>query len=252
MASKAILQKELSKAVHAYNEKIRYHEQKGRDVLPEREYARDLKKKLSTAQDYEREINRLRRFGKADVTKTTTIGRYDNIEITQYEKQEIKRQVENINRRRARKLKAIQEKEISVGGKPSGFKRVQMPSFREADLTPKKLNWKRFASKKELEKYKETIDYQRMSDYFDRRAEGFKRNYIKSLQTIYGEKAIKPLTDKISGMKASAVEEMYYTEQDVSTEYNYLPTRDENTKLQNLYTIWGVKSEPPVYEEIEI
>lgn len=252
MSSKADLQKELAKAVHAYNEKIRYHEQKGRDVLPEREYARDLKKKLSTAQDYQREINRLRRFGQADVTETVTIGRYNNIEITKYEKQEIQRQVNNINRRRARKLKAIQGKEISVGGKPTGFKRAQMPSFREADLTPKKLNWDRFGSKKELEKYKETLDYQRMSDYFDRRAEGFKQNYIDSLKTKYGEKAIKPLLDKISGMKPEAVEEMYYTEQDATIEYNYIPTRDEDTKLQNIYNIWGVKDQPPVYDEIEI
>ncbi len=252
MASKAILQKELAKAVHAYNEKIRYHEQKGRDVLPEREYARDLKKKLSTAQDYEREINRLRRFGKADVTKTTTIGRYDNIKITQYEKQEIKRQVDNINRRRARKIKTIQEKEISVGGKRTGFKRAQMPSFREADLSPKKLNWERFGSKKELEKYKETLDYQRMSDYFDRRAEGFKKSYIGSLKTAYGEKNIKPLIDKLSNMKASKIEEMYYSEQDATIEYTYMPTTSEESKIQNIYNIWGIKDEPPVYEEIEI
>src|SRR5690606_31386003 len=113
--------------------------------------------------------------------------------ITQYEKKEIKRQVENINRQRARRLEKVQSMEVTAAGKPTGYKRAQMPSFREADLQPKKLNWGRFGSKKELEQYKETLEYQRMSDYFNKRAEGFKRNYIKSLQTVYGEKAIKPL-----------------------------------------------------------
>ena len=244
------LQKELTKAVHAYNEKIRYHEQKGRDVLPQREYSRDLKKKLSSAQDYQREINRLRRFGKANVTKTTTIGRYDNIEVTQYEKREIQRQVANINRQRARRLEKVQSMEVTAAGKPTGYKRAQMPSFREADLVPKKLNWGRFGSKKELEQYKQSLEHQRMSGYFEKRAQGFKENYIKTLKTQYGEKAA-PLISKIQAMKPTTVEDLYYSEQTASIEYAYMPSRDENTKLENLYNIWGVEL-PELDADIEL
>lgn len=257
MANINQLQKELAKAAHAYNEKIRYHEQKGRDVLPQREYARNLKKKLTTATDYQREINRLKRFGQADVTKTTTIGAYDNIEITRYELQEMKRQVEQINKRRARKLAKVQEYEVQAAGQPMGYKRAQMPSFREADLLPKQLNLSRFRSKRELELYRETLESQRQIKYLDTRAELFKRNYIKALREQYSSrkerKAIQPIIKRLQNMSNAKVEETYYTEQDATIRYVYEGTAaEEQLKLDNLYRVWGVYEVAPEVTDVSV
>lgn len=247
------LQEQLVKAVHAYNEKIRYHSKNDqiRQALPERERARDLKKQLTTRTDYKREINRLRRFGSADVTETVTIGKYDNIQITKYEKQEIQRQVQNINRRRARKLEKIQAQEVQAAGKPTGYKRGEMPSFREADLKPKKVNLSKIGSRRELERYKDTLEYQRMNRFFEQRAEKFKQNYIKALRQQFGKTAADPLIKQISEMNAKAVEEKYYSEQDATIEYVYLLHKSkkggnvrEQMKLDNLYIIWGVEQQP--------
>lgn len=247
------LDKELTKAVHAFNEKIRYHENKGKDILPEREYARDLKKKLKNEQEIQREINRLRRFGTADVTATVKIGYQDSLEVTQYEVQELKRQLANINAKRARKLAKIQEQEVSVSGKPTGYKRGQMPSFREADLKPKKLNLGAFRSKDEFIKYKGAIEQQRMQNYFDKRAEQFKLNYIESLKTRYGANNVKKLTDKLESMSAKDIEDKYYTEQDASIRYVYTETTEEWDKIENIFNIWGVQvADTPQTPVIEI
>lgn len=254
MAVTTHLQKELAKAVHAYNEKIRYHAKNSPElspVLPDRERARDIKKGLETKRDYQREINRLRSFGQADITKTTTIGTRDNITITKWEKQAIKKQVEVVNRQRAARMKKVQELETTAAGRATGKKRRDMPSFREADLAPKKLDFSKFATRKEFEMYKATLERQVSRDYFRERAELFKTNYIDALRSKYG-KAVNPLIRELKKMDALKMEDTYYKEQDASIEYVYIDSDNENAKINTIYKIWGSEKTAPNVEAIEI
>ena len=238
--------KQINKAIHAFNEKIRYHNLKGDEVsrtLPDKESARELKKSIGNMIDFNREYARLRRFGSADVTETVKIGRYGNIEITKYERDELKRQQININRRKARKLENVNEQDVTVGGKKSGYKRAQMPSFRTADLSKTKLNFDTFESKDAFKAKTKTIKAQASNLFFDKRAQGYKDSYIRALKGVYGSKYARPLIEKIQSMSAKDVENKYYTEQDATIEYLYTPTSNENAKIENLYRIWGVDTD---------
>lgn len=227
-------ERELAKAVHAHNEKIRYHEAKGAKHLPERQSFAELKNMLATKKDFDRTINEIRAFGKKGAETAARVS--EKLIISQWEKRVVEKQVETINRSRRAKRARVADLDVTNSGKPVGYKRGEMSTNRGADLKDKKLNWAAIRSKSELEMYKKTLKAQTLEKYWTERNERFKLNYIQGLYNTYGARA-SAIIEKISKIPAKDVVKKLYEEQNATIDFMYEPL-DEETKLDALAMIW--------------
>lgn len=227
-------EKELQKAVHAHNEKIRYHEQKGAKHLPERQSFAELKSMLSTKKDFERTINEIRSFGKRGAEAAVKVS--EKLIISKWEKEIVEKQADTITRSRRAKRAAMNKLPATNSGKPLGYKRGEMSTNRTAELRDKKINWENIRSKSELAYYKRTLKAQTTENYWKDKTERLKFNYIQGLYNTYGPRA-NGIIKKIAHMNNKDFEKKFYSEQNATIDFMYEPL-DEDTKLDALEMIW--------------
>ncbi len=232
------LEKELSKAVHAMNEKIRYHEARGAGVLPERERARDIKKRTETAADLKAEINRVRRFGKPEALKPVQVS--EKLKVTTWEKQEAERVYRLQNARREKELSKYKDLAATSRGEPLGIKAGELPDDRVAELMPKTLNWKAVRSRSELQAKMDLALRQARSGYFSDKNEAFKKNYLQALKTQFGTKASLKIRKAVQDMPADQVVAKYYTDTEASFTFVYKDPLSNKVKLNALSAVWNV------------
>lgn len=227
-------ERELKKAVHAFNEKIRYHENKGATHLPERQSFAELNAMLTTKKDYTKTIEEFRAFGKKDAQKAVQVS--EKLTVSAWEKKIVEKQVGTINRSRKAKKAAVDKLEATNSGKPLGYKRGEMSTNRTAELVDKKLNWEKVRSRSELEMYKKTLKYQTTQQYWKEKNERVKLNYIQGLYNTYGARA-DGLIKKISDMSDKDFVKKFNSDQNATITFMYEPL-DEDTKLDALEMIW--------------
>lgn len=169
--------KELERVVRNFNSKIKRVKDKNpnaTEFLPDKISVKALKGTIGTRQDFNRELNSLKRFSKkgAEKLQTTPTG----LTLTSFEIQEakIKTRIVNIKRAYERKALGVTEREGVMG------------QVSERGLRPKKFSLNKSA--KEWERFVQSLEKEISSNFKIEQLEKYKENYLKGLINNLGEK----------------------------------------------------------------
>lgn len=139
------------------------------DYLPNKITTQEIKEKIKTRQDFNREINSLNRFLKKGAE--TPILSKSGIKTTKWEKTEIGYRVRTINARRKIERERAQ---------PSTEKGT-MGTIEANALKPKQYDIDKIKSE-DWESYVESVEKQSMSTYQLEKIERYKQNYIEAIK----------------------------------------------------------------------
>lgn len=205
-------EKQLAYAVRAFNAKrTRLLKQvpELEAFLPPKMSVADIKKSIQTRQDFNREINSLKRFLKKGAEKTVV--NKQGVKTTKYELNELRLKVNRINRERAKKL-AEMEPNTEKG---------TMGSIRQNSLRPKKFNFET-QSTRSWEKFVESVEKQSLPGYWDERLNKYKENFLKGLENELGSSPLyESIKEKIEHISAEELDRVYYQEPNLQIDYVY-------------------------------
>lgn len=209
--------KELSRVVRNYNAKIKRLKQKDplkyKNTLPqfydsktdsysEKITVRQMKELINTRQDLNRELNALKRFSKKGAEEIVVVPDTDyNLKITKWQKTEMNRRIGVINRRRAQRLKEIQEMEMKSRGEELGYTREEFGMGKQYEKELRPMNaFTRRMDQSDLKWKWRSIRNESQSDYFTKRDYQVRENYIKGLKENYNYNDIKDVVEEIEKM----------------------------------------------------
>ena len=208
----------LKKAVKNFNAKVSRNIKKNPDnakYYPEKVSYSELKKLVKSRHDLNREINSLRRFSEKGAEKIVNLPGYNkhNISLTKWQKEDMQRRASNINRKRARRRKAISEIEMTDRGQKLGYKKGDfgMGSIKDLETAPTSA----FTDAMELRDLKgrfKALRKESSSEYWNEKDEILKQNYIEALERNYNESDVEEITDKIKGMSHAEFRKVFEAE----------------------------------------
>lgn len=240
-------EKELKRIVKNFNAKITRLEKKNpkeKGALPERESVKHLKQLISTRADLKRELNSLKRFSQkgAEEIITAPDNKY-NLKLTKWQKEEMTRRAGVVNRRRKQRLKEISEEEVMHRGKKLGYKKGElgMGSYDENSLKP--INaFTPSMNRADLKAKSDVLKRESQSNYWKKREDLHKANYIKSLEeNLGGGSDVKQIIRQIEGMSYDQFRKIFESENAIM-EHSY-PLDDEQRKeeIEFLKSVWMPK-----------
>lgn len=252
-------EKELKRVVRNYNAKINRLAKKNpefKSSLPEKldsEYVKKLKNMIVTRQDFNREINSLKRFsnkGSEDMFVILDSGEtikkdiYDSnpekyqstyqTKITRWEKNEINRRVPIINKKRAIEKEKIEKIEETIAGKKTGYKKGEVGMDSNLvnallpinGITPGMQN-------REVKSKTRNLRRQSQVGYFDKKNGILRENYINSLKQYYGSKS-DSLVEHIEELSDEEFLDVFYKERYASMEYASPRGANKHIESENL------------------
>lgn len=159
------------------------------------------------------------------------------------EYEQIKKDVEKINRRNKRKLNKIDKKTFTSRGKKTDTRVIDRrlmldPRYdylRDMDF---KKRWQTLQTAQDVENYAEKAANRARDEYELETQNLFKNNYIKSLQNVFGSNA-NAIIEKVNEMSAEEFEQLYLTEDIVDFDFNYDDQIEVDSKLGYLNMIFG-------------
>lgn len=159
------------------------------------------------------------------------------------EYEQIKKDVEKINRRNKRKLNKIDKKTFTSRGKKTDTRVIDRrlmldPRYdylRDMDF---KKRWKTLQTAQDVENYAEKAANRARDEYELETQNLFKNNYIKSLQNVFGSNA-NAIIEKVNEMSPEEFEQLYLTEDIVDFDFNYDDQIEVDSKLGYLNMIFG-------------
>lgn len=153
----------------------------------------------------------------------------------------IKQEIAQLNRKNKKRLRQIEKKKFKSRGEDTEEKvrdRVLMGDTRYNEFKPKKFNFNRFRSEKELKEYEKRLKKKIDPKYSAKKAKRYKANYIRGLKNIFGKMG-KKLISKVKSMDADEFMTLYYTEDIANIDFMY-EFMDVMAKLSELEMIFGV------------
>lgn len=205
-------EKALAKAVRKFNAKrTRLIKQvpELEEFLPPKQSTKDIKNAVKTRRDYNNALNSLERFMRKGTEKP--IVTKEGVKTTAYEKKEIEIKVRAINQRRAAELKKAA---------PSTEKGT-MGTVRNNNLKPKKYDIDKI-KKSDWKKFVESVEKQSKDSYNVDKYERYKKNFIKGLENVFGEKG-RELIDIVEQINAEKLVQMYYDDPILQIDFIYDP-----------------------------
>lgn len=173
---------ELERAINNFNQKLYRTKKKNPEAaayLPDRAKKSDIIKSIGSRADFKKIITSLKSFSKRGAEKPVKIKGLKP--ITKWQKQEFNKLKRRDALAKKKELERLKDKEIKVGGTPTGYTRLQMGTIRENQLQP--------YNKKATELTKHEFDkaYNMLRKRFDasaraERIKTMKDNYIKGLR----------------------------------------------------------------------
>jgi hypothetical protein len=238
----------LAREVERFNAKI--YRAKSRhpeiaDILPNTIKKEDKAKlieelKIKPRSEFNKTINSLDRFTRRGAEQEI-VSKTGN-RVTRWEKNEVAMKVAQINRERTIERKKVEAMEATSRGEKIGLKRGEMGSERLNELQPKKFDFDKIKGGKEWERFKASVNKQASPEARDTRKELFKENYLKALDSVYGDYA-SDIKSLIEALPADVVVDTYYREQEASIDFHY-DKIEMDFKLEILDGIWqGVSDE---------
>jgi hypothetical protein len=207
----------LSRTVQRFNAKLtrvakKYPDYK--DYLPQRANVADIKKGISTRQDFNRVVNSLSRFLKkgAEIPVTTKQG----IKTTRWEIKETSIKVATINRART----ALRKK-----ADVSTYKGT-MGSIKKNQLEPKKFNintikpsdWNMFIM---------GVEKQIKSNYYIEKNRQYKENYITALRNNFSPEHAANLISIVNKIPIEILGDLYYDNPSLQIDFIYDPLEEQ-------------------------
>ena len=168
---------------------------------------------IKTRYDYNRYAARLRSFLNSP---GETVRTEKGVVTTEWKLKDIDRKIAKINRERAKRLAEIE---------PSTY-RGTMGAAREKNLKPKqKVNLTK-ASKLDWDKFVESVERQAARGYSEEIQRKYYDNFIKSLETQYGQDA-EQIIELAKQLTPAELEDLYAQDPNMQAGFQYEKTDDE-------------------------
>lgn len=203
--------KELNRVVRNFNRKVERLRKKNpneAEFLPEKISVKSLRGTIGTRQDFNRELNSLKRFSKRGSEKliTTETG----LTLTEYEIKEAKIKTRIVNQKRS-----LERKRLKID-----TKRGTMGQASSQNLKPKTFSTNKTA--KEWEKFVESLEKEISSNFKDEQLENYKRNYLMGLIENLGGKG-EELAKLLENVDAKKLFELSVSNPLLSIDFIYDP-----------------------------
>lgn len=201
---------------------------------------RQMKELINTRQDLKRELNALKRFSKRGSEEIVSIPTKDNtVDITKWQRNEMRRRASYINRRRAHRLEEIENTEVEYNKQKLGYTRKELGMGKLDIQELKPIN----AFNPSTDNYNvkarfRSIMKQSQTDYFNARDYMLRENFIKSIEENYRKGDIG---DVINHLKNMDIKEFLneFNKDPNAFEWNYPPNEEEyQSYLSRLKATW--------------
>jgi hypothetical protein len=218
--------RELERIVRNYNAKLNRVAEKNpyiEDILPQKASIRELKKRIETRADFNRELNSLARFsrkGSEEIVYTEK-----GLPLTKYEVNETKLKTRIVNQKRSNERKRLGISEA----------RGTMGQAENQNLRPKNFNLNK--NGKEWEKFVESLDKEIRGNFKGELLEGYKNNYISALRRNLGEGGEK-LAKMLEGVDPETLYNNSVSNPLLSLDFIYDPLEFE-TIISAKMEAWG-------------
>lgn len=210
--------------------------------------------KKKTSPTYEgRQYRGGRAAGRKNLKKTDAgnLINQHGVEFTPQEKRALETAVNTANRKRARMLKEAATLPRKVAGRETGDTVGSLQLMgKESDfiLSKRTKSLQRFRSRAQYEAYMQSLQRVNSRDYIDDRIRGYKRNFMKTLENVYGDEA-KDIVMRVRMMKPR--DYMRLVEQDETLEIGAVIPSDAKVpgRLNEIRRALGMKEKPEFFEE---
>lgn len=202
-------QQRLTRSVAKFNAKITRELKKNPELaefLPQRLDVKKLRSEIRTAKDLKKVVDSVNRAFKPDSFKP--LETVSGVKTTNFEFEEAKRRLRQINRDRANELKRAD---------PSP-ERGTMGIGHDVNLKPKKFNINKM-SNKEWGKFKSWAEKEVLSSAKVKKYDLYKENYLKGFAKELGDD--NPLYQRISEMNSEQLVELYFKDPVMQLDFVY-------------------------------
>lgn len=228
-----VLQSELKK----YNKKIDNMLQAGYSPLavPKKKTLRELKKNITTATDYNRELAGIKRIHRKNAFDI--ISNDKGAEITRYQLNETMRHVRQVNKEIRKQREWYESLDVTVKGKKQGIKNKDIPQTDKYRYEEKKFDFEK-KTKKDLEKFFEMVDGMLDKGYRNRTDEQWIDNYKKSTFNKTSDEDAKYIKKLMGKLTQKQIIEVFYSDRNASINVYYEPTDDYTEMVDNVKETW--------------
>ena len=215
-------EKELRRVVRNFNDKLRRLVKKNpanSNILPQfwNEKTQEFENRITieqindlraTRQDYNRQLNMLKRFSRRGAERIVETGSDYGARTTKWREQEQKRLVQTINRRRKARLDTLNAIEVMNASGKLGYTLGQMFGMGLAEQNKLKPTqaFTRGQTQKDIKWKWRALQTEVKDTYYNERDEMLKENYIKALTENFDENDIK---DVIANIRSMSSDEFY-------------------------------------------
>lgn len=215
-------EKELRRVVRNFNDKLRRLVKKNpanSNILPQfwNEKTQDfenritidqIKELIDTRQDYNRQLNMLKRFSRRGAEQIVETGSDYGARTTKWQEQEQKKLVQTINRRRKARLETLNTVEMMNASGKLGYTLGQMFGMGLAEQNKLKPTqaFTRGQTQKDIKWKWRALQTEVKDTYYNERDEMLKENYIKAITENFDVDDIK---DVIANIRSMPSDEFY-------------------------------------------
>ena len=199
-----------------------------------------LKELISTRQDYNRMLNMLKRFSKRGAEKIVETPSEYGARTTAWQKQELTRLAQTVNRRRKERLENLNLIEMMNASGKLGYTVGQMfgMGLTEKNKLKPTTAFTRGQSQKDIKWKTQALLLEAKDTYYNERDEMLRENYIKSLVENYRPEDIQ---DVIANIRAMSSDEFYlkFEAKGDAFEFSYPPNQQQYKEyLSELKGYW--------------
>lgn len=182
-------EKKIKKSIKNFNAKIDRQVKKGVNInaLPEKLNYKKIRKETTNRKDFNKILKESEKFRQRGSEKIIT-NDY-GIQKTKFEIEQIKKDVQRINRERKKKADSIKNGTFTVAG--------EIISKQEINTVKKKFNFEKINSYMDFAKFAESVKRQSAYNYDEISKDEFYANIFKGLNNGLGEENAKNLIERI-------------------------------------------------------
>lgn len=237
-------EKELKRVVKNFNAKLTRlgnKDPQNKAALPERVSAAQLRNMIETRQDLNRELNALRRFSERGAEEIVAVPDNDyTLKMTKWQKKEMKRREVIVNQARKRQLERVANIEMTSRGESLGYKKgdIGMGKAEEIALEPVKA-FTPSMNRRDLNKRFAQLRKESQSNYWNKRNEIMRENYIRTIETNFPEAMVSDIVESIREMEFDEFRKVFEAEDQGTFEFAYPLTKDQQTRYSTaLRSMW--------------
>lgn len=147
------------------------------------------------------------------------------------------------NKFRREEYKKIRNLPIMTGGKEQpttiGFMKEAAKYNILKSFDPRHRDISKIKSRKDFEKYMTILEKETSPDYYNQKHKNFKKNYLKALKTVYGEKPkYAQVEQAIKNTSPEQFAKYYYSDEYITPDFIYDPYSDADWRWSRIENEW--------------